>query len=134
MSTLDIHIRIDESDLHTEYPFDAQNPNFNKASREHNHFFVHSVQSHMNDILRFRGHVFLNDVFDAMGYPRTALGALVGWALDFGHTSFIEFKIVDHQDVGDSMSLIFNPQGIIFDKIESSHAMSIAHYNIQRNR
>lgn len=36
-------------------------------------------QSHMNDKLRAQGHLFLNEVYDDLGLPRTKAGQFVGW-------------------------------------------------------
>ena len=42
-------------------------------------FFIKSQQAYFNDLLKVRGHVFLNEVLDNFGLKRTGLGAVSGW-------------------------------------------------------
>lgn len=44
-----------------------------------NSVIVGMQQSHANDKLRANGHLFLNEVHDMLGLPRTSAGAVVGW-------------------------------------------------------
>lgn len=47
-----------------------------------NQFALLAIQSMMNDKLQAEGHVFLNEVWDELGIPRTPEGQLVGWVKD----------------------------------------------------
>lgn len=44
-----------------------------------NRFFLHQQQAWANDKLQERGYLSLNDVYEALGFPMTAEGAVVGW-------------------------------------------------------
>lgn len=63
-----------------------------------NLMFLTSVERYMNERLRIRGHVFLNEVYDAIGFPRTALGQRVGWVYnpaDNTRDNWIDFGLRD---------------------------------------
>lgn len=55
--------------------WDKGDPLYNKA-------FVLQQQSWANDLLRTRGHLFLNEVYDMFGLCRTRAGSTVGWVYD----------------------------------------------------
>lgn len=77
--------------------FDEANPNWKKDA-EYNKTFLLSVERHMNDRLKLNGYVFLNDVFDAIGHPRTKAGQVVGWVYDEKNPvgdNYIDFGIFD---------------------------------------
>jgi len=91
---------------------------------EYNLMFLRSQQNYYNDMLKARGHVFLNEVYDALGIPRTQAGAVVGWVLGESGDNCIDFGIFD----GDrprardfvngyerSILLDFNVDGVIYD-------------------
>lgn len=42
--------------------------------------FLDAVERHMNDRLRWQGHLFLNEVYAALGMPKTRMGAVLGWS------------------------------------------------------
>jgi hypothetical protein len=99
-----------------------------KRNPEYNRAFLHCQQSYFNDMLRARGHVFLNEVYDALGIPRSQAGAVVGWVLDKkGGDNYVDFGIFDdltNPAVRDfvngheySILLDFNVDGVIYDRI-----------------
>lgn len=61
--------------------FDECNPSWSK-SPEHNLVFLKQQQNYANDLLKSRGHLFLNEVYDMLGFPRTQAGQIVGWVYD----------------------------------------------------
>lgn len=61
---------------------------------EYNMTFLKCQQNYANDMLKANGHLFLNEVYDMLGIPRTRAGAVVGWVLGQGD-DFVDFGIFD---------------------------------------
>lgn len=75
--------------------FDETNDQWQDAPG-YNQFFLTSEQNMLNDKLRAMGHVFLNEVYDRLGFPRTQEGNVVGWIISKdGGDNFIDFSIYD---------------------------------------
>lgn len=75
--------------------FDECNPSWSK-SPEHNLVFLKQQQNYANDLLKSRGHLFLNEVYDMLGFPRTQAGQIVGWVYDDVNPvgdNFVDFSI-----------------------------------------
>jgi hypothetical protein len=92
---------------------------------EYNFMFLRAQQNYFNDMLKARGHVFLNEVYDALGIPRSQAGAVVGWVLGQGD-DFVDFGIFDSERPGSrnlvngyerAILLDFNVDGVIYDLI-----------------
>lgn len=63
---------------------------------EHNLWFLKQQQNWANDKLRAQGYLFLNDVYDMLGIPRTKAGQVVGWIYDEKNPNgdnFVDFGI-----------------------------------------
>lgn len=93
---------------------------------EYNLAFLTSQQRYANDRLLARGHIFLNEIYDSLGIPRTKAGAVVGWIVSEDGDNFVDFGIYDKRGNyrGDfvngrdaSVLLDFNVDGVIYDKI-----------------
>lgn len=74
--------------------FDEFNPNWKKDAGM-NRTFIHSVQNWANDLLRIRGYLFLNEVYDALGIPPTKSGQIVGWIDSKDHPKVVDFFMLD---------------------------------------
>lgn len=99
------------------FSFGPENDNWN-GKHEHNLFFVTRFQNIFNDKLQAHGHVFLNEVLDALGIERTKAGAVTGWVWKAGSgDDFIDFGIKDWQDSNGYILLDFNVDGVILDLI-----------------
>lgn len=106
--------------------FDHGNPNWH-TQHELNLMFLRTQEQFANDMLRARGHVLLNDVYDMLGFERTGSGAIVGWAITKGEgDNFVDFGIYDlSQDRkrafinGDEPFVVldFNVDGVVYDLI-----------------
>lgn len=102
---------------------------FYKRDPYYNLTFLKNQQNYANDILRARGHVFLNEVFDMLGLPHTAAGALCGWVYsrrdpdDHVGDNYIDFGISIPKNnsfvIGQEPSVLldFNVDGEIWDLI-----------------
>lgn len=90
-----------EADVNLDYCrpwFDETNIN-HKRDPEINRFWLTGVQSHMNQLLMTRGHLFLNEVFDALHMERCAEGQVMGWVLDNPEgDSFVDFGFMTSED------------------------------------
>lgn len=65
---------------------------------EHNLFFLRQQQNYANDLLKAQGYLFLNDVYEMLGIPKTQQGQIVGWIYDKEHPNgdnFVDFGIYD---------------------------------------
>lgn len=107
--------------------FDETNLNWNR-SPERNRDFLVMVQNQMNDRLHAKGHVFLNEVYEAIGIDHSQAGALVGWVddprdgkdhyIDFGLTNADNFEAREFVNgYNPSILLDFNVDGVIYDLI-----------------
>lgn len=94
-----------------------------EANLELNRIFLQCQQNYFNHILNARGHVFLNEVYDALGFERCSEGQIVGWVLNSEGDGYIDFGIFQ---VNSPMALDgtetcivldFNVDGAVYDKI-----------------
>ena len=100
-----------------------------KSNPEYNLMFLRMQEQHANDLLRAKRHLFLNEVYDMLGIPRTAAGQQVGWIYDEGQPlgdNFVDFGIYndDNEKARDfvigyesRILLDFNVDGVILDYI-----------------
>lgn len=104
--------------------FDSANVNWD-PNPSFSLMFLRGQQNILNDILHTRGHVFLNEVYEALGFPHTPEGAVLGWIEGDGDDC-IDFGLYDpnKEDVrrfvnGDTNVILleFNHCGVIWDKI-----------------
>lgn len=96
---------------------------------EYNLMFLKDQQRYANDRLKTKGCLFLNEVYDMLGIPRTKAGAVVGWIFDEKHPNgdnFVDFGIYDTNNKKTcdfvngyerTILLDFNVDGVIYDKI-----------------
>lgn len=93
---------------------------------EDNLFIALSYQDYANKLLKSRGHVFLNEVYDMFGLPRTKAGQIVGWVygngdnhIDFGIHDLKKEKNRDFVNGYENVILLdFNVDGPIYDMID----------------
>lgn len=99
----------------TEYVFDENNDNFYPKSDEYNEFFIKQVGVRFNDLLRYQGFVFLNDILKALGIKPRVVGQIVGWRYPEGqgfiHIEITQRKVRDGQVV--EYTLKIEHEGVI---------------------
>ena len=104
--------------------FDSSNPNWDK-NPAFSMMWLRGQQNILNDILHTRGHVFLNEVYDALGFPHTPQGAVLGW-IDGEGDNCIDFGLYDQNKenvrrfvngVDNVIMLEFNHDGVIWDRL-----------------
>lgn len=60
--------------------------------------FLKAQQAHANNILKARGILFLNEVYEMLDIPKTKAGQVVGWRYDSDNTmgdNYVDFGIYD---------------------------------------
>ena len=101
-----------------------------KKDMDYNELFLEAQQRYANDLLISRGHLFLNEVYEMLGFDATKAGQIVGWTYDPKKPSgdnFVDFGIREVclpcetsdfvEDWGPGYILDFNVDGNILDRI-----------------
>ena len=88
-----------DPEKYSEYAkfFDCGNPNWEKDA-EYNLMFLRNQEKYANDKLQANGYLFLNEVYDMLGIPRTKAGQVVGWTYDEKNPigdNYVSFGIYD---------------------------------------
>lgn len=102
--------------------FDEYNCNWYK-NPEINRVFIQAQQNYFNQLLQARGHVFLNEVYDRLGFERSKAGQVVGWVISEQGDNYIDFGLFESAStrfvngVERSIVLDFNVDGVIYNKI-----------------
>ena len=108
--------------------FDASSENFAKDP-EYNMMFLRRQQDYANEMLKSRGHLFLNEVYDLLDIPRSKAGQVVGWVYDKnGNTkgdNYVDFGLYRNDQATRrfvngleyNILLDFNVDGVIYDII-----------------
>lgn len=105
--------------------FDENLPTWS-ASPLNNRAFLQAQQNYLNDLLHARGHVMLNDAYDALKMERSVAGTQVGWVRGHGD-GYIDFGLFRTDDPimrdfmnlehNDGIVIDFNVDGVVFDLI-----------------
>ena len=92
-------VKMMNPNLYSDYArfFDEASPYWQKDP-EYNLVFLKAQQQYANDLLRAKGRLFLNDVYDMLGIEKTKAGQIVGWVYDPENPNgdnFVDFGIYD---------------------------------------
>ena len=88
--------------------------------------FLDGQERYANQLLQSRGYLFLNDVFEGLGLPKTQAGQVLGWRYDpkdetlqncikfsYGLDDIMEDFLAG---LDDYLLIDFNVDGVIWDK------------------
>lgn len=97
--------------------FESGNPNWVDGDIEENLRWLQLNELYLNDRLRAKGHVFLNEVRRSLSLEDTSAGQVTGWILNSEDgDGQIDFRPEVSKD-GQSIRLDFNVDGTMFNKI-----------------
>ena len=105
--------------------FDESSCKWSKTP-SYNQMFLETQQIYANELLNTRGHIFLNEVYDSLGLPRTKEGAIVGWVQNGNGDGYVDFGLYNPKNptardfingYERSIFLDFNVDGVIYDLI-----------------
>lgn len=95
------------------------------ANHNNSLMFLRAAEENANSILNTRGHIFLNEVLDFLGYPHTDVGAVTGWVKG-NKDSYVDIGI-NHYDIPEVKAFVdgrtnvlpleFNVDGVILEMI-----------------
>lgn len=121
--TVNINDHSDYARFFDEYSeYYRKDPNYNLI-------FLKKIQSYANDMLHANGYLFLNDVYQMLGIPKSPAGQIVGWIYDPNDStidSYVDFGLYDGKDeskrlfvngLEKSVLLDFNVDGVIYNKL-----------------
>lgn len=104
------------------------NPGWTKDP-EVNLMFLKKQQAYATEKLRTEGYLFLNDVYEMLGFPKVSYGQVIGWVYDKNDPigdNFVDFGLYDIHNAekiafvnGEERSVLleFNHDGNILDKM-----------------
>ena len=98
-TTITEQVKTMDPNLYSDYArfFDEASPCW-QNDPEYNLMFLKSQQQYANDLLRAKGRLFLNEVYDMLGIDRTKAGQVVGWVYNPENPTgdnFVDFGIYD---------------------------------------
>lgn len=108
--------------------FEAGTSPYWEKESAYNEMFIEAQQNYANDRLKANGYLFLNDVYESLGFEKTKAGQIVGWVYDPENPNgdnYIDFGMMelynprsDSDDYRPTILLDFNVDGNILDLME----------------
>jgi hypothetical protein len=98
-TTITEQVKVMDPNLYSDYArfFDEASPCW-QNDPEYNLMFLKSQQQYANDLLKAKGRLFLNEVYDMLGIDRSKAGQVVGWVYNPENPTgdnFVDFGIYD---------------------------------------
>ncbi len=103
--------------------FDEGSTSWEKDA-ELNRLFIMCQQNWANEMLRSRGYLFLNEVYELLGLDVSTAGAVVGWVIGDQGDNYVDFGMYESSNSQfingwePRVLLDFNVDGVIYDKID----------------
>lgn len=97
--------------------FDEFSPYWERNS-EYNLMFLNQQQNYANDLLRTKGFLFLNEVYEMLGIPKSKAGQIVGWVYDKENPigdNYVDFGIYDVRNKDKRMFVNGRERSILLD-------------------
>lgn len=95
--------------------YDSENFGWSN-DREYNLHFIKSQEQYANAKLKLQGYLFLNDVYEMLGFSKTKYGQVIGWIYD-GKTNLI-FDVIKPVDFPEADFILdFKVDGEILSKL-----------------
>lgn len=94
--TKKVNVAFEQNSPYAKF-FDEMSPYYQKDA-ELNKFFLLQQERNANQKLQVDGFLFLNDVYEALGIPKTRDGQIVGWVYDKNNPvgdNYVDFGIFD---------------------------------------
>lgn len=102
-----------------------------QPSSSDNGVYLRSQENFFNEQLARRGYVFLNEVYQALGFEETPEGQLLGWYVEKGKThpritfisddwDFVSTNVVNEAVSDKAIWLDFDVDGVVFDKLKQN--------------
>jgi Family of unknown function (DUF6353) len=92
--------------------FDEECANWNAPPfEEYNWQWLRTQQNWANDMLKARGHLFLNEVYQMIGLDHTSAGSVVGWVYDRNNDTgdnYVDFGCWEQHRNGNVLDTFFN--------------------------
>lgn len=113
---------VDPKDITPFARYFGESNRFWKKDVEYNKAWLGLQENLCNQMLRARGRLFLNEVYDMLGLPHTKAGQRFGWVYsrDANNPKYVSFGISDviDPDPKKGILLMFNVQGDILNSLE----------------
>lgn len=97
--------------------FDDTNANWD-SNMSFNWMFLKRIEHYANDLLKLRGTVFLNDVYEMLGFERTQTGQVVGWHYSKENPIGDNEIIFGVQGSDNSITIDFNVDGSVINYLK----------------
>lgn len=127
----------DGSSVSTVYESEGRSPYAKRFAKDTSHewspqadynlAYLRGQQTYANDMLKANGHIFLSDIYKALGFDETPASRVVGWVKDNpnGGDGVVDFGIFENPNrFHDFMAgrsgeiwLDFNVDGVVYDLI-----------------